>query len=195
MEHADAELFVGRCVVVTPVEGSDPTACARVEAFWRQLGAFVVRRDPEAHDVQVAWTSPLPHLLAYAFAHAIGRAPAPSSELAASGFVDFTRIAHSAPDLWADILTTNGKALVGPLEHFSESLSALARAAEAGDTNALERLLASARDTLAQVATQAPATRVAPLSEDARSGGTNPEIQAAPEPESGDPREVTNQHE
>ena len=104
----------------------------------------------------------MPHLLAYAFAHALEHAPSSSSELAGSGFEDFTRIAHSGADLWADILTTNGKALVGPLQHFSKSLSQIADAAEAGDSEALERFLASARDTLAEVAAQAAPACVAP---------------------------------
>jgi prephenate dehydrogenase len=180
-EHADVDLFVDRCVVVTPIASTDELACQRIEKFWAALGARVVRRDPDAHDVQVAWTSHLPHLLAYAFGHALEHSPPSSSELAGSGFADFTRIAHSGPDLWADILTTNGKALVGPLQQFSESLSRIAHAAEAGDSEALERLLATARDALAEVAAPAAPTGIAPLPEDARSGGTNPEIYAAPD--------------
>jgi prephenate dehydrogenase len=164
VEHADADLFVGRHVVVTPVPATDATACRRIVDFWASLGARVVQRDPDEHDAQVAWTSHVPHLLAYAFGHALEHAPESSSELAATGFQDFTRIAHSGPDLWADILTTNGKALVGPLQHFTESLTRMARAAEAGDSEALERLLTSARDTLAEVAAQASPSAGRPTS-------------------------------
>ena len=155
VEHADADLFVGRRVVVTPIASTDRAACERVAGFWRALGAEVVLRDPDAHDAEVAWTSHLPHLVAYAFAHAFERAPGAAAELAGSGFADFTRIARSSPEMWADILTTNRKALVGPLQHFSDSLAELARALEAGDGEALERLLAIARDALAESAHRA----------------------------------------
>ena len=194
--HADADLFVGRRVVLTPTGSSDEEACQRIESFWRALGATVVLRDPDDHDAQVAWTSHLPHLVAYAFAHALEHAPARAGELASSGFEDFTRIAHSGPELWADILSTNRKALAGPLEDFGESLSTLARALEAGDPEALERLLATARDTLAELAGKATPTRVAPLPEDAPSGGNNPEIHAVPQGEGTTTRgKQPNQHD
>lgn len=195
-EHADAELFVGRCVVVTPIESTDERTCERISDFWAALGARVVRRDPDAHDAQVAWTSHLPHLLAYAFSHALEHMPSPSKELVGAGFQDFTRIAHSGPDLWADILTTNGKALVGPLQHFSESLSQIAQAAEAGDPEALERVLAAAGETLMEVAAHAAPRCVAPMRENARSGGTSPEIHPATDVESSaSRRKQRNQHE
>ena len=178
VDHADADLFVDRCVVVTPIESTDEQICERVAGFWAALGAHVVRREPDAHDAQVAWTSHLPHVLAYAFAHALEHMPPASSDLVGAGFEDFTRIAHSGPDLWADILTTNGKALVGPLQHVSESLSQIARATEAGDREALERVLAAAGEALMEVAAQAPPRRTASLREDVPSGGRNPEIHA-----------------
>jgi len=180
VEHASAELFEGRTVVVTPVAASDAAAVARIEGFWRALGARVVRRTPEEHDAEVAWTSHLPHVTAYAYALALASAPSGAGELAATGFADFTRIAHSNPELWADILATNGKSLAGPIQRVAASLGELARAIESGDAEALERLLAAAREALAEVASAAPSQRVAPLREEARSGGPNPEIQAAP---------------
>ena len=119
--------------------------------FWRALGAHVVLRDAARHDAEVAWTSHLPHLLAFAFAHAFGGAPGSAREVAGSGFRDFTRIAQSDPELWADILTANRKALAAPFGALSESLAALARAVEAGDAEGLEALLSSAREHLSRV--------------------------------------------
>ena len=161
-EHARADLFEGACCVVTPREGQDPEAVQRVEAFWRALGARVKRRAPAVHDEEVAWVSHLPHLVAFAFAGALGSAPTTVGELAGSGFRDFTRIAQSDAELWGEILSLNGKALAGPLSHFSAALAALAEALEKGDGESLERLLSQARSRLAEIASHADAEREAP---------------------------------
>jgi prephenate dehydrogenase len=171
-EHAREDLFEGAACVVTPTASTRGDAVARVEDFWRALGARVVRRDPETHDREVAWTSHVPHVLAFAFASALQDAPAGAAELAGPGFRDFTRIARSDAELWSEILAANRKAIAGPLQRAGERLAALARALEGGDPEALERLLAEARDALARVS---PA-----IAFDARSGGANPEI---PSPE------------
>jgi prephenate dehydrogenase len=176
--HARADLFEGAACAITPTSDARPEAVARLEAFWRGVGARVVRRDPAAHDRDVAWTSHLPHALAFAFARALGDAPGEAAELAGSGFRDFTRIAHSDAELWSEILCANRKALAGPLQRASERLSELLRVLEAGDAEALERWLAAARESLARASRE---TRL-----DARSGGVNPEI---PVPARGDAKE------
>ncbi len=180
VEHARADLFEGAPCIVTPTAEADAAAVDRVEALWRALGAHVVRRSPDAHDAEVAWASHLPHVLAYAFARALAAAPAGAAEVTGSGFRDFTRIAHSDPELWSEILCANRKAVSGPLQRAAEELAALARAIEAGDAETIERALADARESLA---------RFAPASDDdsnARSGGFVPGNHPAP---SGDPKE------
>lgn len=158
-DHADADLFEGASCVVTPRAAQDGGAVARVEAFWRACGARVERRTPADHDEDVAWVSHLPHLVAFAFADSLHGAPDRVGELAGGGFRDFTRIAQSDAELWGEILALNGKALSGPLNHFSESLAKLARALEEGDTESLERLLSQARERLAEVAARAAGPR------------------------------------
>jgi cyclohexadieny/prephenate dehydrogenase len=143
MAAARVDLFEGAPCVVT--DADDPEARQRVVEFWRALGSTVVLRDAAGHDAEVAWTSHLPHLLAFAFAHALAGAPEDAREVAGSGFRDFTRIAWSDPELWADILTANRKAVAAPVGAVSASLTAIARAIDAGDADALEALLASAR--------------------------------------------------
>lgn len=146
MSFARADLFEGAACVVSGSGDSD--ALERVAAFWRALGSRVVLREPARHDDEVAWMSHLPHLLAFAFAHALSGAPESAAEVSGSGFRDFTRLAQSDPELWADILTANRKALAAPFGAASESLAGLARAIEAGDAEALEALLSSARANL-----------------------------------------------
>jgi cyclohexadieny/prephenate dehydrogenase len=159
-DHARADLFEGATCVLTPRRGQDPEAVARVETFWRDLGARVTRRDARVHDEEVAWVSHLPHLVAFAFAQSLGSAPIGAGELAGSGFRDFTRIAQSDAELWGEILSLNSKALAGPLSHFSKAVSELAEALEKEDGEALERILTQARSRLAEVASHlAPAEK------------------------------------
>ena len=173
LDHARADLFEGATCVVTPTEDSPPAAVARVAEFWSALGARVVRRSPAQHDIEVAWTSHLPHVLAFGYAAALAGAPGRAGEVAGSGFRDFTRIAHSDAELWSEILVANRKALAGPLHAFAAALGDLTRTLEAGDVDALERQLAAARTALGRAA------GAASIDSDARSGGAIPEIQAA----------------
>jgi prephenate dehydrogenase len=161
---ARADLLEGAPCIVTTAPGTPAAAVARVEAFFAALGARVLRRDPGGHDDQVGWVSHLPHALAFAYANALADAPAGAAEVRGSGFRDFTRIAKSDPELWAEILCANRKALAGPLGRTAARLAELARAVEQGDTEAVERFLAAARACHAR--------RV----DDARSGGDKPEI-------------------
>jgi prephenate dehydrogenase len=146
MSHARGDLFEGAVCIVT--ESPDAAAGARVVSFWEALGARVVRRSAAQHDAEVAWVSHLPHLLAFAFAGSLASAPAAAAELAGAGFRDFTRIARSDAELWADILTANRKALAAPLGAAGAQLQALARAVETGDAEAVDRLLSAARIAL-----------------------------------------------
>ena len=159
LRHARADLFEGAVCVLTPGAATPPAVLARVRGFWDGLGARTVLRDAAEHDAEVAWVSHLPHAVAFAYAASLAGAPASAFALRGSGFRDFTRIAASDPELWADILATNAKALAGPLAATASALGALARAIEAGDVESLHRMLASAREALAAA------------NEDARSGG------------------------
>jgi prephenate dehydrogenase len=147
-EHARPDLFEGAACIVTPTGSEPPAAVARVEAFWRAVGARVLRREPAQHDREVAWTSHLPHVVAFAFARAFGEAPAGAREVTGPGFRDFTRIARSDAELWADILAANSKVLGGPLARFAAGLAEAARCLEAGDVERLERWIAEARASL-----------------------------------------------
>jgi len=173
VEHARADLFEGAPCVLTPLADTPKVAVESVRRFWEALGARALLRDPEAHDAEVAWTSHLPHILAYAFARSLERAPDSAAELVATGFTDFTRIAQSDAALWGDILAANRKAIAGPLHAFGEALSELASAIERGDTEAQENFLASAREQLSRI--RPVATAAAGNRDRAPSGGQNPE--------------------
>ena len=166
--HACADLFEGAACVVTPTHGTPAEAIDRVAAFWRALGARVVLRDPAAHDAEVAWTSHVPHALAFAFARALGVAPDGAREVSGAGVRDFTRIAQSDAELWSEILLANRKSIAGPLQEVARRLAEVSHALDANDVDALERFLGTAREQLARVSNAARP-----------SGGANPEIPAA----------------
>jgi prephenate dehydrogenase len=169
ISHARADLFDRAVCVVT--EAADAAAGARVVGFWEALGARVVRRTAAQHDAEVAWVSHLPHLLAFAFAGSLAAAPPAAAELAGGGFRDFTRIARSDGELWADILTVNRKALAAPLSAAGAKLEEIARALEAGDAEGLDRLLSAARSALFPAP---PASRSESSTAAARTRGDRP---------------------
>ncbi|MEO8718836.1 MAG: prephenate dehydrogenase/arogenate dehydrogenase family protein, partial [Burkholderiales bacterium] len=144
---ADATLFQGKRVVLTPLAENTDAAVQAVEDAWRACGARVGRMSAEEHDAVFAAVSHLPHLLAYALVHEVA-ARDNSAQLfgyAAGGFRDFTRIASSHPEMWRDICTANHGPLLAELDRYLAKLRALRPLVEAGDGVALEMIFAEAR--------------------------------------------------
>ncbi|WP_438277009.1 prephenate/arogenate dehydrogenase family protein [Nitrobacter sp.] len=136
-----AELFINRWCILTPPEGTDTAAVEKLRAFWTAIGARVETMTPEHHDLVLAITSHLPHLIAYTIvgtADELGEVT--SSEVmkfSAGGFRDFTRIAASDPTMWRDVFLSNKDAVLEMLGTFNEDLSKLTRAMRRGDGEAL----------------------------------------------------------
>jgi cyclohexadieny/prephenate dehydrogenase len=148
-EAGFASLFHGRWCILTPADGTDPTAIARVAEFWRRLGAEVEQMAADHHDRVLAVTSHLPHLIAYTI---VGTASdleeVTQSEVvkySAGGFRDFTRIAASDPTMWRDVFLTNREAVLEMLQRFSEDLTALQRAIRWGKGDELFDLFTRTR--------------------------------------------------
>ncbi len=144
-----AELFDGRWCILTPGPDSDPAALAKLEDFWRKLGSNVELMTPEHHDMVLAITSHVPHLIAENIVNtASQRERVTDSEVikfSAAGFRDFTRIAASDPVMWRDVFLNNKEAVLEMLGRFSEDLVALQRAIRFADGETLERTFAEAR--------------------------------------------------
>jgi cyclohexadieny/prephenate dehydrogenase len=136
-----AELFINRWCILTPPEGTDPNAVAKLGAFWTAMGAKVEVMTPDHHDLVLAITSHLPHLIAYTIVGTADElAKVTSSEVikfSAGGFRDFTRIAASDPTMWRDVFLANKDAVLEMLGTFTEDLSKLTRAIRRGDGEAL----------------------------------------------------------
>jgi len=144
-----AELFEDRWCILTPPGRTDPDATAKLKAFWEQLGSKVEVMEASHHDLVLAITSHVPHLIAY---NIVGTAAdleqVTESEVikfSAGGFRDFTRIAASDPTMWRDIFLNNREAVLEMLGRFNEDLAALQRAIRWGDGDALFNLFTRTR--------------------------------------------------
>jgi cyclohexadieny/prephenate dehydrogenase len=148
-EAGFATLFHNRWCILTPPEGTDLAKIAQLQIFWERLGSNVETMDAAHHDLVLAITSHLPHLIAYTI---VGTASDLESvtqseviKYSAGGFRDFTRIAASDPTMWRDVFLTNKDAVLEMLQRFSEDLTALQRAIRWGDGDALFDLFTRTR--------------------------------------------------
>lgn len=148
-EAGFASLFKGRWCILTPPADADPVAVEKLSAFWTALGAEVEVMDAAHHDLVLAVTSHLPHLIAYTI---VGTASDLESvtqseviKYSAGGFRDFTRIAASNPTMWRDVFLSNKDAVLEMLQRFSEDLSQLQRAIRWDDGDALFDLFTRTR--------------------------------------------------
>jgi cyclohexadieny/prephenate dehydrogenase len=144
-----ATLFHNRWCILTPPEGADQKAVTRLAEFWTAAGANVEFMTPAHHDLVLAITSHLPHLIAY---NIVGTAAdletVTQSEVikfSAGGFRDFTRIAASDPTMWRDVFLNNREAVLETLGRFTEDLTALQRMIRNGDGRGLFDLFTRTR--------------------------------------------------
>lgn len=144
-----AELFRNRWCILTPPAGTDPEATERLARFWRACGSRVEIMTPEHHDMVLAITSHIPHLIAYNIvgtaAHLEQVTASEVIKFSAGGFRDFTRIAASDPTMWRDVFLHNKPAVLEMLGRFIEDLFVLQRAIRFGDGEALFDLFTKTR--------------------------------------------------
>jgi cyclohexadieny/prephenate dehydrogenase len=139
-----AELFVNRWCILTPADKTDAKPVQRLADFWRALGANVEVMTAQHHDLVLAITSHLPHLIAYTIVGTADELAAVTRsevlKFSAGGFRDFTRIAASDPTMWRDVFLANKDAVLEMLGRFNEDLSTLTRAIRHGDGDTLFNL-------------------------------------------------------
>ena len=148
-EAGFAELFDGRWCILTPPAGTDAAAIETLKKFWEGCGSNVEVMDAHHHDLVLAITSHVPHLIAY---NIVGTADdlqtVTESEVikfSAGGFRDFTRIAASDPTMWRDVFLNNREAVLEMLARFNEDLNLLQRAIRWGDGDMLFNLFTRTR--------------------------------------------------
>src|SRR5258706_1671070 len=148
-ESGFAELFDGRWLILTPLAGLDAAAVVKLKAFWEACGSQVEIMTPEHHDLVLAVTSHVPHLIAYNIVGTVSDLERVTEKevikFSASGFRDFTRIAASDPTMWRDVFLNNKEAVLEILGRFTEDLAALQRAIRWADGDALFELFTKTR--------------------------------------------------
>jgi prephenate dehydrogenase len=149
VEHADADLYTGKQVILTPIERTLTVQLQKAVDVWTALDCKVVKMSPESHDAAFAAVSHLPHLISFALMNAISGQPQGKDylSLAGPGFRDFTRIAASDPKVWRDIMVSNREELLAQSKIFQRNLQALELMISSGNTEALEGLIEQASQT------------------------------------------------
>jgi prephenate dehydrogenase len=152
VQHADAALYQGRQVILTPLPATDAAMLQRASEVWSALGCQVLKMSAEDHDAAFAAVSHLPHLLAFAYFSAVARQPSGADylTLAGPGFRDFTRIAASDPTVWRDILMANREEVLKQSLRFRHTLDAIEHVLRSGNGEALEDLIRQSADARAQ---------------------------------------------
>lgn len=139
VEYAASDLFQGSVCIITPGDEVKKEDKDSIEDFWRSLGAKMVTLAPEEHDRNLAISSHLPHVVAYALAGMLGEGlPA---EMIATGFKDTTRIASSDPGLWSDIFMTNRDNVLKALDKYKDILSGIEKGIKSGSEEDLQKIL------------------------------------------------------
>lgn len=154
-EAGFAELFQRRWCILTPFPDSDIRAVEKLTQFWEGCGSMIEIMDAAHHDLVLAITSHLPHLIAYTI---VGTATDLEDDtkgevikFSASGFRDFTRIAASDPTMWRDVFLNNRVAVLEILQRFTEDLTAMQKAIRRGDGNYLYGFFSKTRDIRRQI--------------------------------------------
>ncbi len=145
---ANADLFSGKRVILTPLQNSRQDAVERVTQFWRGIGADVTSMDAQHHDEVLAATSHLPHLIAYALVNMLGLKDEKDEifKYAAGGFKDFTRIASSDPKMWRDICRANNSPIQRLVVQLKSELDDVSKMLESNDFEQLLEMFQSAKD-------------------------------------------------
>ncbi|MFC5609743.1 prephenate dehydrogenase [Variovorax soli] len=146
IEHAEADLFIGRQVVLTPIKATLRSNVQRAAQVWTSVGAHVSQMTHQAHDSAFAAVSHLPHLLAFAFMNGIASQPEGDTflELAGPGFRDFTRIAAGEPTLWRDVLLANREQVLRQSQFFRQALDELETMMRTDNVTDLEQAITAA---------------------------------------------------
>jgi len=151
IQNADASLYSGRQVILTPIAQTSPELVQKATDVWSAIGAQVLKMTADNHDAAFAAVSHLPHLLAFAYFNAIVQQPAGRDflSLAGPGFRDFTRIAAGDPAVWRDILMSNREEILKQAMRFRHTLDAIEHVMRSGNVEALEDLIRKASEARA----------------------------------------------
>ncbi len=147
VEASRVDLFFNKHLILTDVEHADGAMISRATELWQKLGSKVEVMKASEHDHLFAFTSHLPHVIAYSLVKNLHEQPNNKQlfALASAGFYDFTRIASSDPTMWRDICLTNRDEILQSIEQFSLQLQTLSQAIDQGDKDGLQAFFGDAK--------------------------------------------------
>ena len=158
---ARSNLFVGKHLIITEGQLTEPDVLARIQQLWQTIGCQIAVMSAKEHDHVFAYTSHLPHMIAYSLVRNLHHQANHQQlfSLASAGFYDFTRIASSDPIMWRDICLTNRAEILASIDQFQDQLQCLSDAIADGDQKQLETIFADAKKARDEglIAKQAPA--------------------------------------
>ena len=146
-EASESNLFNNRKVIITPLETSSPDSINLIQKMWEGTGADVDFMSPESHDELLGMTSHLPHMLAFSLVNYLISKNPSASIYAAGGFKDFSRIASGDAVMWRDICIQNKDQIIDHIRGYKKTLDSLADAIEKEDSERLELLFNSAKES------------------------------------------------
>ena len=151
VEHADADLYTGKQVIITPIERTFTIQLQKAVDVWTAIGCHVTKMSPQSHDAAYAAVSHLPHLIAFALINGISGQDHGKEymSLAGPGFRDFSRIAASDPHMWRDILIANREELLAQSHIFQQNLRVLEQLIATSNADGLEAMIEKASETRA----------------------------------------------
>jgi len=141
------DLYKNRKVILTPTEKTDSDALKLITEMWQASGAEVESMSAEHHDMVLAGTSHLPHILAFGLVDCLNNLKEVDEifRFAAGGFRDFTRIASSDPVMWRDICLSNREDILRMIKKYEEQLKTISSALQDSDGEALMNIFARAK--------------------------------------------------
>ncbi|MCW9057082.1 MAG: prephenate dehydrogenase/arogenate dehydrogenase family protein [Gammaproteobacteria bacterium] len=147
VEAAFDSLYLDRRVILTPVKENSKKDIETIQSMWEAAGSVVDLMDADHHDLILAGTSHLPHVLAYALVDCLNNVDDVDEifRFAAGGFRDFTRIASSDPVMWRDICLQNGDAILSMMDKYEYEISILKQAIKSKDSGSLLEIFSRAK--------------------------------------------------
>ena len=146
-EVSDADLFINKKVIITPLENSNPESIKMLTKMWEGVGAEVDFMTSQSHDDLLGMTSHLPHMLAFSLVNYLISQHPEASVYAAGGFKDFSRIASGDAIMWRDICLHNRNEIIAHIKGYQESLNTLVDAIDSQNKEQLESLFRKAKNT------------------------------------------------
>lgn len=139
-------LFKDRLVIITPTQSSSEETINKVTEMWHLAGSRVIQMTATVHDKIFAHVSHLPHLVAFSLINAILKTDSSFYDYAGGGLKDFTRVAESSPQMWADIFMANSREILDAIKHFSDSIHNIENAITSKDKDRLIDILTQASE-------------------------------------------------